>query len=195
MNNKVFIVLSLIFSVRLLSSCCPGDCVNRAYEINYGSVSTTLYNTAGFTETIVEDSVFSRTFGISVSVNFELNQVALSNSVESNFGFNQAMACSCIGDNYVYNDSINFVNLFVKDVEKNETKMVNDIFDISPFDDNMWIYNAWSYDDDTQSQRDGFEFELFQYDSIPDSAIFIVEVNLASGLILTDTTESIKFYD
>lgn len=192
MFKKVILILVVLFSIQVLISCIFCDCQDpETYEITYTSVNVTAMNTAGFTDQEVTDSIYKNAFGLSVYMN---SNFTLMHAVSPNFtlGFSTVIACSCFEDTYIYPDPLNNINIFVVDTDTNEKINVSEKFKIRSYYDGLISL------DDFFAQRedwyDGFQFELVDFNTIPNSVIFIVEAQLESGTLLTNETQEINFY-
>ena len=196
MTKKIFFTLGFIFTLQLIFSCDPCECPTpQKYRVDYNDITVIAHNTAGFQVKPIEDTIHKNTLGLSVSVNFELVKLAKSMKTTGSFGFNSAMAfsCDCIGDEYLYENPIDKIEIYVKDVQTSDTTQVTDNFATYGYSSG----NLISLDElfsNREEWHDGFQFELVKYESIPSSAIFIVEAYLASGTKLTRETDQINFY-
>lgn len=198
MPHKASFVFALIFITQLIFSCDVGDWCDCApsqnLEIIYDDVEITAWNTAGFRSKIVKDTVFKEAFGLSVSVNFTTTAIAMTRKTPISFGFNSAMACSCAEDDYHYNDPISNLKILVKDTVANEGWDVTSNFSTYGYSngDPISLEELFAQRADW---HDGFQFDLTQTDSIPNSSFFTIEVYLESGKILTSATDRILFYE
>ena len=165
-------------------------------QVNYNAVTLTPYNTSGFRDEVVEDTVHRNSFGLGVSVNFELEKLAASTDVNANFGFGFAMAfsCDCVGDEYKYPDPIDHVKIFVTDVQTAETREITDYFAAYEYS-NGGLISLDEFFSKKEDWHDGFQFELVEYDDIPAAAIFTVEAFLKSGKKFSEQTDQINFFE
>ncbi len=195
MNTKSVTVLISIFAIQFVTSCvyrCTCD-DSVTYEVIYESITVTPWNTSGFNASEeVTDSVYRNAFGITLSVNFEPKEVSCS---QTGFGFSKAMAwsCSCPDDEYTFVDPIAYAEVFVTNVDTNEQIEVSSLFGTYGYDNELISLDELF--DIRQEWHDGFQFELINFDSIPSSAIFTVNVYLQSGMKFTEQTQQINFYD
>ena len=192
MRNKTLIVLSIGFLSQTIISCCNcGD--SSTYENYYSGVTVTPYNNSGFYPqiAIATDTVYRNAFGLGIEVNFESK---LYSDQTLGFGFNSAMAlsCDCEGDEYIYPDPIDFMEIFVTNQTDGQTIDVSDHFQIYGYTGELMTL------DDFFAQRerwhDGFQIELVNYDSVPESAIFKAEVFLESGKSFVGQTNIVNFF-
>src|SRR3989339_658107 len=110
MIKKSLFLLLLFVLVKLFVSCdsrCGGS---ATYENIYNNVIIKAFNTAGFQSILVEDSVFKNTFGLTISMNFETNQVAR-NKIPFQSGFSFAMALECTSTTYLYPDPLDIIEI------------------------------------------------------------------------------------
>lgn len=194
MKNKVLIVFAIMFFGQTFFSCIPCDCDPfKTFETNYIDVTVTPYNTSGFNSEVVSDKVNKDTFGLGISVIFELNKISDNFNILSDLGFAKAMACSCVEDEYLYLDPIENMTISVVDTATNEIINVANSFKIhSGYGE---LISLTEFFNKRENWQDGFLLELVEYDLIPTSSIFVVDVMLVSGKILSKKTEIINFND
>ena len=193
MNSKSFIALVAIFFIQFLASCVSCDCNPQSFQVEYDGITLTTWNTAGFSAEEVSDTVYRNVFGLTLSVNFEPKKVS---QILNNFGFSRAYACDCIGDEYIYVDPIDYAEIFMTDVATNELHDVTDFFGAYGYSRELIsLAELFSIQREWREWRDGFEFELVEFDSIPSSVVFSVNVYLESGLMFFEQTQQINFYD
>jgi len=194
MIKKIIIVLAILFLGQLIMSCIFCNCNDpETYEVNYTSIFVTAFNTAGFMNTEVEDSVYKNAFGISVSV--ASNYVISTNTESSYFtlGFNSVKACSCVDDTYIYPDPISFVEILVTDTETNQTNDVTSNFRAQSYYYNH-VITLEQYFDERQQWDVWFQFDLVDLENIPDEAIFTINLYLESRTSLSEETKQINFH-
>jgi hypothetical protein len=191
MIKKTFLVLLTFFIIQLIISCIFCTCDDAVtYEVNYNSVEITPMNTAGFSNEIVNDSVYKNAFGISILIH---SDHTLINSVSNNYtlGFSTALACSCEDDTYIYPDPVSHVYIFIIDTETNERTNVTDYFGM-PVGNNEHV-SLKQFFNERAYWHDGFQFELVNFNPIPNSVIFVTEAYLESGKMFTNETKQINF--
>ena len=196
MIKKTFIVLGLIYLVQFAISCIPCDCPGaETFEIDYYDLKVQAYNTAGFHDDIVEDTIYKNALGLIVTVEFDLINIAQLNSTEPSFCFNYGAlwACSCVEDEFQYPDPIDRMEVFVSNVQTLETVEVTSSFSIYEYSKEELI-SLEEFFNNRENWHDGFQFELTEFDLIPNSAIFTVDTYLKSGVKFTKKTEQINFY-
>lgn len=191
MVKKTFLVLLIFFIIQLIISCIFCNCEDAVtFEVNYNSVEITPINTAGFSDEIVNDSIYKNAFGITILI---YSDHTLINSVSNNYtlGFSTAFACSCEDDTYIYPDPISHVDIFIIDTETNERTNVTDYFGM-PVDNNEHV-SLEQFFNERADWHDGFQFELVNFNPIPNSVIFVTEAYLESGKMFTNETTQINF--
>ena len=102
MKKKLISLLLIYFFQFLATSCHQCDCDSaKTFERTYNGLELKTWDTSGFQNAEVFDSVNKNSFGLTVSV--ELNQIAyLKSRLDfSSFGFASAYACSCPPDEYI----------------------------------------------------------------------------------------------
>jgi hypothetical protein len=190
MNFKSIIALLSIFIIQFLASCGWCDCNPQSYEVEYDGITIIPWNTAGFNATEVTDTVYRNAFGLTVSVNFEPKKVS---QIMSNFGFSGAYACDCDGDEYNFVDPIDHAEIFMTDVTNDEKINVTEFFGAHGYSAELIsLAELFSI---RQEWHNGFQFELIEFDSIPASVVFSVNVYLASGIMFSEQTQRINFHD
>lgn len=192
MAKKVIIIMLGFFFTQLLVSCmweCPTP---ESYEINYNKAVIRPFNTAGFFNEYVVDTVYKNAFGLEVGLDFDVIQIAKASSHLSGFNTAYAWSNDCQGDTWTYNDPLSYMELFAINTETDVKVNVTSWFSIygyagemMPFDEFFQHREEW---------QDGFQVELVKFDSIPNSTIFVIEAYLESGMMLTSETEKVDFY-
>ncbi len=182
MKNKVFIVLSTMFLSQMFFSCWGCDCPTpEIFENNYTDVSVIPYDTSGFNYEVVNDTVAKNTFGLGVLVNFETIKIASNFLKLSALGFNSALAfsdCNCPGDEFVYPDPIDSFNIYIINLETEQKVDITQNFRIYSYSNELITLSEFF--EQRENWHDGFQIELVEYDSMPNSGIFEVEVFLES---------------
>lgn len=175
-----------------LSSCfwscnCPEM---STYEIEYNNVDITAYDTSDFGYSPVEDSVYKNAFGLGVLVSSTQNKIGMVQI--GSFGFSNAMACDCMGSEYRYPDPIDNAVIYMTNIESGIEQEVTEFFEISGYDGVPIALETFFMN--RYDGHDGFQFKLAQYDEVPNSVIFRVEISLESGTVFSDETDQINFY-
>ena len=192
---KKAVLLSVFISlIQLFFSCDPCVCPDpQAYEIVYDEILVTAFNTAGFYVNPVEDTVYKNAFGITLITNYEMVLIAANISGGTGLGFSSLMACDCITDSHTYADPISHANIYATDALNQETMDVTDKFvAFDPYANQQISINELF--EQLEPWQDLFQFELADFDSIPNSAIFTVKLYLESGIKFIEHTEQINFY-
>lgn len=194
MLKKTILIFSTIFLIQLMCSCIFCDCPDtKTYEVQYNTISITPYNTAGFQDKEVIDSVYKNAFGIAVSVNFELMKINKITTHSYPLGFKTLTACSCDGDEYIYSDPISYIEIFIIDSETNVRTNATSYFRAYSY--NSELITLEQLFENKEEWHDGFQFELVDFISIPNSAVFVAEAYLESGIMLTVSSKQINFYN
>ena len=189
MNTKSVIALISIFFIQFVMSCCTCD-EPVTYKVEYDGITVTPWNTAGFNATKVMDTVYRNAFGLTLSVNFEQYKIS---SLYNNFGLSAALACSCADDEYNYINPIDYAEIYVTNVSTNEQQNVTEYFGAYNYSSELIsLAELFSI---REEWHDGFQFELIDFDAIPSSAVFTVNVYLESGTRFSEQTQQIKFHD
>jgi len=118
MNKKLISLLLIYFFQFFATSCHQCDCdPAKTFERTYNGLELKTWDTSGFQNAEVFDSVNKNSFGLTVSV--ELKQIAyLKSRLDfSSFGFASAYACSCPPDKYMNVDPIEFIEIRVTDTQ------------------------------------------------------------------------------
>ncbi len=194
MSKKVKVLLFFYLFQLIISSCVNCNCNNGHYNKIYDGVEVRAWDTSGFQniEIIDETLVPKNGFGLSVNVNFKLEEIAKNDILKiSSFGFSSAYACDCSPDVYDVKDpivsmkiiSINVDNDIENDVTTNFTthNYSGDEVSISSLLENL---EEW---------QDGFRFDLITEDNIPNVSIFKIIIYLESGTELVTETIPIHF--
>jgi len=192
MKNKVWIVLSVIFTFQFIVSCCNCDPV-QTFENQYDDVTVVAYDTSGFSVEEVNGEVYKNAFGLGVMVNFETIKVSSAINMFAPMGFGTALAfsCDCIGDEFLYPDPLTKLVIYSIDPVSLEKIDVTENFKMPSYDDQLISV------DEFFKQRavwhDGFQLTLVNYENLDDEVIFEAEVFLESGKSFKKQTAIIKF--
>lgn len=196
MIKKAFLIFTFVFTLQLISSCIRCDCgESQTLSVEYYDVNVTAYNTAGFHDEIVKDTIFKNALGLSITVDFNLEKIANLNLPKSSIGFSYAMAwsCDCPSNKMIYNDPLKTIKIYVTNVSNQETLEITDKFSIFDYYEDKLI-TLDEFFSKREEWQDGFQFELTNFESIPNSAIFKVEAYLESGIMFSKETKKIDFF-
>ena len=194
MNKKLISLLLLYFFQFLATSCAPCDCEpGKTFERTYNGLELKAWDTSGFQNEEVSDTVNKNSFGLTVSVEFDLNQIAyLKSRLDfSSFGFASAYACSCPPDKYINLDPIESIEIRVTDTQSQEIMDVTTNF--STYDYNGEQITISDFFENRADWHDGFQLDMTEYDNIPNTSIFEVKIILESGTELIEQTQEINF--
>jgi hypothetical protein len=192
MNSKSLIVLSLLFLSQMILSCNPCECDFKEYEITFNGVTLEAFDASGFVNEPVADEVDIQTFGLELRILFD--QKRLAQSQPSSFGFSQAQACDCVPNSYTSDDEIVAVTILVQNTLDDQTFDVTENFESSYYGNPSMInFNELLLG--YEGVLEELQFDMVSNASIPSNAIFIVEVELESGLVLSGSTVQITFVD
>lgn len=194
--NKKLISLLLIYFFQFLATSCDPSCYcdpARTFERTYNELELKAWDTSGFQNEEVSDTVNRNSFGLTVSVEFDLNQIAyLKSRLDfSSFGFASAYACSCVPDEYINVDPIESIEIRVTDTQSLEITDVTTNFSTYDYNGEQIIIS--DFFENRANWNDGFQLDMTEYDNIPDSSIFEVKVILESGTELIEQTQEINF--
>jgi hypothetical protein len=197
--NKKAIVIFLIYFIQFLATSCfsPCDCDPiKTFERTYNNLELKAWDTSGFQNEEVINSAYKNAFGLTISVQFELNQISFSKPMLDmrSFGFISAYAfsdCDCAIDEYINLDPILSIKINVTDLENQEIIDVTDNFTTYNYNgEQVTISELFEIREDW---HDGFQVDMLEYDNIPDSALFTVIILLESGTELIKQTQEITF--
>ena len=194
MNKKLISLLLLYFFQFLATSCDPCDCEpGKTFERTYNGLELKAWDTSGFQNEEISDTVNKNSFGLTVSVEFDLNQIAyLKSRLDfSSFGFASAYACSCVPDEYINVDPIEFIEIRVTDTQSQEITTVTANF--ATYDYNGEQITISDFFENRADWHDGFQLDMTEYDNIPNTSIFEVKIILESGTELIEQTQEINF--
>lgn len=198
MNKKITAIFLLYFFQFLATSCffkCHCDQI-KTFERTYDDLELKTWDTSRFQNIEVIDSASKNAFGLTLSVQFKLNQIALSKPMLnlSSFGITSAYAfqpCDCPSDRYINVDPIISIKIYVTNLENQEIIDVTDNFTTLDYSaERVTIAELLKI---RQDWHDGFQMEMTEYGNIPDSSMFTVIVSLESGTELTKQTQEITF--
>lgn len=194
--NKKLISFFLIYFVQLVaSSCDPCSCeIAKTFERSYVGLIVKAWDTSGFNEVEVTGTVHKNSFGLTISVDFELKQIAThfkSGLNFKSFGFTSAYACSCAPDKYINVDPIDSIIIEVTNTQTQEITDITENFTTKGYNgEQITISELFK---NKAEWHDGFQVDLSKYDNIPDTSIFKVIISLKSGTELIEETEEINF--
>ena len=194
MNKRLISLLLIYFFQFIATSCDPCDCdPARTFERTYNELELKAWDTSGFQNVEVSGTVNKNSFGLAVSVKFELNQIAyLKSRLDfSSFGFVSAYACSCVPDEYIIVDPIESIVVTVTDTQFQDVIDVTANFTTYGFNGEQITISELF--ENRADWHDGFQLDMTEYDNIPDASIFEVKIILASGTELIEQTQEINF--
>ena len=161
MNKKLISLLLLYFFQFLATSCAPCDCEPvKTFERTYNGLELKAWDTSGFQNEEVSDTVNKNSFGLTVSVEFDLNQIAyLKSRLDfSSFGFASAYACSCPPDEYINVDPIESIEIRVTDTQSQEIMDVTTNF--STYDYNGEQITISDFFENRADWHHGFQLDM-----------------------------------
>ncbi len=192
MNKKIISLFFLYLIQFIVTSCDPCHEV-RTYERKYNGLEVRTWDTSGFQTSAIDGTVNKNSFGLTLLVQSELNQIAYHQRKTSfsGFGFASAYAWSCPDDEYIIVDPIDSIEITVVNTENQKEIMVTDNFTTPGYDgEPITITELF---EDRAEWHDSFQFDLTEYDKVPNSSIFKIKVFLESGIELTQETEIVAF--
>lgn len=198
MNKKVITIFLIYFIQFLGTSCFPScDCDPiKTFERTYNGIELKAWDTSGFQIEEVINSAYKNAFGLTISVQFDLNQIASSKPKlnMSSFGYTSAYAvsdCDCPSDEYINIDPIFSIKINVTNLENEEIIDVTDNFTTYSYNgEQLTISELFEIREDW---HDGFQVDLSEYENIPDRSLFTVIILLESGTELIEQTQEITF--
>jgi len=151
------------------------------------------WDTSGFQNIEVSDFVYKNSFGLSLAIESELNQIAhYKPKLDLRyFGFASAYACDCPHDKYINLDPIDSILITVTDTQTQETTDVTNNFTAYAYNGEQVTISELF--ENLSDWHDGFQIDMTDYENIPDSSIFNVKVILESGTELDEQTQEINF--
>jgi len=192
LTKKNGIAIILLYLLQFTIACDPCDCPTPStFERTYNDVSVKAWDTSGSTSKEIVGKVNKNAFGLTISVDFELEKVAHHKS-HSSFGFGSAIACSCNPDEYINVDPIVSIEILVTNSENNETSTVTDFFKMYGY--NGELATLAELFKNREDWHDGFQLDLVKYETIPDNSIFTVKAFLKSGILFSKQTKEINFH-
>jgi hypothetical protein len=190
MIKKSILVCFIIFALQTVLSCDICDCPrSRKLEANYTGLTLKAYNTAGFENTLINDTVFVNSFGLKFSL--DVNYIEIAGRVEDrpNVGFASALACDCVGDEYIESDKVRKIEILVTNTLTQEETDVTSHFAFFDYATNSHVsltnQTAWP---------SALWVDLVVFDDIPKSSVFTVTYFMESGVEFTKETTTINFY-
>jgi hypothetical protein len=178
--------------MQLITSCFPTCGDPGIYENIYNSVWIEAYDNSGFYSKPIVDSVYKNAFGLSVGLNFETNQIGM-NTLQFNSLFSSAFANECESPTFTYPDPVKLVLIYVTNTQTGEKTDASSYFGMEDYYGNELI-TLEQFFIQREEWHDGFQFQLVNWDSIPNSAIFTAEAYLESGIVFMNQTKQINFY-
>jgi len=193
MNKKVKVLLFLYVFQFIISSCTDCHCNSANYDKVYNDLELRAWDTSGFQNSEITDltPVSKNGFGLSVSVLFELNEVALNKVKWHSLGFASAYACDCPSDTYNIDDPIDTIQIMVLDTNTQSEFDITSQFRTKSHNGDEITLDALF--ENLADWQDGFQFDLKIEDNIPNAAIFTVKIYLESGIELVKQTPQINF--
>lgn len=194
MNKKIVSLFLLYLFQFIATSCVSCKCASvGTYERIYIGLELKAWDTSGFQNVEVSDFVYKNSFGLSLAIESELNQIAHYKPKLnlSSFGFASAYACDCPHDEYINLDPIDSILITVTDTQTQETTDVTNNFTTYAYNGEQVTISELF--ENLSDWHDGFQIDMTEYENIPDSSIFNVKVILESGTELDEQTQEINF--
>ena len=194
MNKKVISIFLLYFFQFLATSCDPCDCESsKTFERTYNGIELKVWDTSGFQNVEISNSAYKNSFGLTVSVEFELNQIAyLKPKINfSSFGFAYAYSCDCVPNEYINTDPITTIEILVTNSENQEVTNVTDNFSTYGYNGEQLTISELF--ENREDWHDGFQMDMTEYSNIPNLSVFTVKILLESGTELIEQTQEVNF--
>lgn len=195
--SKKFISLLLIYFFQfLMTSCVSCGCsIAKTFERTYNGLGLKAWDTSGFQNKEVSDTVHKNSFGLRVSVESDLNEIGyLKSRLDfSSFGFASVYACTCAPDEYITVDPIKFVEIRVTDTQSKELTDVTANFIAYNYYGEQITNSEFFKNGYTSDWDPTFQLEMIENDNIPDNSIFEVKIILESKTELIEQTQEINF--
>jgi len=193
--NKKLTALFLIYAFQFVMSCDERCyCLPaKTFEKTFKGFELKAWDTSGFQSEEVTNTVNKNSFGLTVSVQFDFNQISYHQSKFdfSSFGFASAYACSCAMDEYIDVDAIEAIKILVTDTKTQETSDVTANF--TTYDHNREPISISGFFEKKVENQTDLQLDMTTYNDIPDTSIFEVILILASGNELIEQTREINF--
>lgn len=202
-TNKVIRSLLFLYTFQLLLSACTdiNDCncsPAKTYEISNTDFDLNALDTSGFQVSEINGTVNKNAFGIRLNLYYNFDRIAKVNPKNnvSELGFSSTYACSCVPDEFIPLNTIEAIKITVTDTETQNTQDVTTNFNAFVFGDAIDLTDMSDLQNDDfyyWSRIEQIELELKEENSIPNSAIFTVEIVLSPSDNLVKQTEIINF--
>ena len=193
--NKKLTALFLIYAFQFVMSCDERCYCSPAktFEKTFKGFELKAWDTSGFQSEEVTNTVNKNSFGLTVSVQFDFNQISYHQSKFdfSPFGFASAYACSCAMDEYIDVDAIEAIKILVTDTKTQETSDVTANF--TTYDHNRELISISGFFEKMVGNQPDLQLDMTAYNDIPDTSIFEVILVLASSNELIEQTQEINF--
>jgi len=201
--KKILVVFFSLFLFQVVYTACScyGDrsAVSK-YDTKYDSVSLSALNTLGFRNENIEGPISKYALGLDVYVYTTIEKIAVNNAKYDNtvFGTSYATTPWPVGGApcnvspttvFTKTDPIDHVEFIVIDAITNEKINVTDNFETYLGQKYVTINEQIQSTEDLRSGS----YDLTRFDNIPNSAIFVINIYLKSGLVLSDKTQEINF--
>jgi hypothetical protein len=197
MIKKIFKSLFAIYLIQLVGVACETDDCDcptpQTFERTFNSVELQALDFAEIPVSEVDGSLDRAFFGLNIAIAFEQEQIAVSckKSGGTNLGFAAAYACSCLADQFISIDPIASLTIQVTDTQTMNTTDITGNFSYNGQQGQL-IEVIKSFEN-SDFWPDGFQLQLDDSENIPDTSIFTITVDLASGTELTAQTQEINF--
>ena len=174
--NKKLTALFLIYAFQFVMSCDERCYCSPAktFEKTFKGFELKAWDTSGFQSEEVTNTVNKNSFGLTVSVQFDFNQIGYHQSKFdfSSFGFASAYACSCAMDEYIDVDAIEAIKILVTDTKTQETSDVTGNF--TTYDHNREPISISCFFEKRVENQTDLQLDMTTYNDIPDTSIFEV---------------------
>lgn len=189
--KRISILIVLFTLAKLLESCFIWNCPEpKTYDVFFTDAQARLFDTKGFYETLIADSVQVTYLAIEVWLNDERKEI-IANNHPFRFTNSDLYAFECGDDKEIYNDLPIDLRVFTCNEGYTNKTDVTDQFHVPRYDDNyLTVREVYSLNE----LLDYLVLEVTDSAKIVGELAFIIDVELASGKVLSDTSQLVTIY-
>ena len=180
----------------IASSCDPCSCETvQTFERLYNGIELKSWDTSGFQNQEVIGEVYKNAFGLTISIGFDLEQIASFKPKINlkSFAFLSAYAfsCDCPPDIFINKDPMASISIMVTNLKTQETSIITDHFTTYGYNGEQLSFT--DFFENREDWQDGFQVDMTTYKDIPDFSMFTVKVVLESGKEIIEKSSEIHF--
>jgi len=189
MNRKSLVILASIFIFQTIMSCDTCNCPSyRRYLVDFQGLDVAAYQRTNGQLAGINGDISVTDLTVVAEVSFEAERLSQNMAT---FGFQSALACSCAyPTKYQFIDAISAIRILKNEPE--ESKDISILFGIDDSFDLEWFIENNLFVWDTYEPM-VLQLNALENATLTGTMTLTVEIELASGAVLSATTQEITF--